>query len=245
MYINILCGECVNTSPETYLKSTQVRYQDDQRYLLTCEKGHETITVLQEDKFELLFQVGAHALLDGYYREAISSFSSSLERFYEYFIKVIFLNNNKDTELLSNIWRLVSAQSERQLGAFIFLYTQAFNEPPPILSPPKITFRNAVIHKGKFPTESEALEYGQTVIDIIRPTLDRLFEDFPDGVRECLFASQPNISSKFNGGKTVSVVTTLTIISIARYHDPTKKIILTDELEKLRCRRARLPNSFS
>lgn len=245
MHINIICGECLVTSPETHLKETQVGYQDDQRYLLTCEKGHKTITILQEHKFELLFQVGAHALLDGYYREAVASFSSSLERFYEYFIKVIFLNNNEDKALLDSIWRLVSAQSERQLGAFIFSYTQVFNELPPILSPPNITFRNAVIHKGKFPKEAEALEYGQTVLDIISPTLDRLVKDFPDGMRAFMFSNLPNMTPECNDGKRVSTQSTATIISVARQHDPTEKIILTDELEKLRCHLARLPSSFS
>ena len=32
--------------------------------------GMRQSTVLQQQKFEVLFEIGAHAILDGYYREA-------------------------------------------------------------------------------------------------------------------------------------------------------------------------------
>ena len=46
---------------------------------IKCSRSHETTAILQEQKFEILFDIGAHAILDGYYREAVSSFTSSLE----------------------------------------------------------------------------------------------------------------------------------------------------------------------
>jgi hypothetical protein len=39
----------------------------------------------------VLFDIGANAVVDGYYREAITSFSASLERFYEYFLGALLL----------------------------------------------------------------------------------------------------------------------------------------------------------
>ena len=42
-------------------------------------------------KFELLFELGINALIDGYPREAVSSFASALERFYEFFCQVAAL----------------------------------------------------------------------------------------------------------------------------------------------------------
>lgn len=54
-----------------------------------CSHGHKTTTIVQNPKYEILFDIGANAIVDGYYREAVSSFTSSLERFYEYSIKIL------------------------------------------------------------------------------------------------------------------------------------------------------------
>ena len=50
-------------------------------YDLTCPSSHRTAFCLQNFKFELLFDLGLQAIDDGYYREAVSSFASALERF--------------------------------------------------------------------------------------------------------------------------------------------------------------------
>src|SRR5450759_1525283 len=100
---------------------SQIEFRDDGRYELKCSFGHETTTVLQQQKFEILFEIGAHAILDGYYREAVSSFTSSLERFYEFAIRVFLEKSSKSDDLFQSCWSKVSSQSERQLGAFVFL----------------------------------------------------------------------------------------------------------------------------
>ncbi len=69
-----------------------IEFRDDGRYEVTCPKGHKSVTILQQQKFEVLFDIGAYAIVDGYYREAVSSFTSSLERFYEFFVKAVLLN---------------------------------------------------------------------------------------------------------------------------------------------------------
>lgn len=66
---------------------TAVEVRDENHYALTCPKGHRNVVVLQQQKFEVLFEIGAHAIEDGYYREAVSSFTASLERFYEFFVR--------------------------------------------------------------------------------------------------------------------------------------------------------------
>jgi hypothetical protein len=106
-----------------------VEWQDDGRYEVTCPKGHTSITILQEQKFELLFDIGAYALIDGYYREAVSSFTSSLERFYEFFVASVLFENGIGEDVLTSTWKQVVNQSERQLGAFMFLYVREFTHP--------------------------------------------------------------------------------------------------------------------
>jgi len=53
-----------------------VNYNDEGRYNLECQNGHSTLVVLQNQKFEVLYEIGANAILDGYYREADASIPS-------------------------------------------------------------------------------------------------------------------------------------------------------------------------
>ncbi|WP_163560951.1 hypothetical protein [Halomonas sp. NO4] len=190
-----------------------VELRDDGRYEFTCEKGHTTVTVLQEQKFEVLFDLGAYAVLDGYYREAVASFTSSLERFYEFFVKAVLLEDGLDEATVAETWKQVSSQSERQLGAFIFLYLKCFTEKPSLLRPKQTTFRNEVIHKGKIPSRDEAVQYGQEVLDTIRPILKRVKTTFPKGVEKTVFQHLMN-SRKADESQPVGTMTIATILSL-------------------------------
>ncbi len=61
-----------------------VRPSDDGCYIVRCDLGHEAQVYVSNLKFELLFDMGVHAMYDGYPREAVSCFASTLERFYEF-----------------------------------------------------------------------------------------------------------------------------------------------------------------
>ena len=152
MRLLMTCMECLTESgqPNEHFSS---EFRDDSRYEHTCSKGHKTTTVLQQQRFEILFEIGAHAILDGYYRESVSSFTSSLERFYEFAIRVFLDNPSCPDTLVQDCWKLVSRQSERQLGAFIVLWAAAFRTTPDLLSNKDVEFRNEVIHKGTIPTK--------------------------------------------------------------------------------------------
>jgi hypothetical protein len=191
-----------------------VEFQDDGRYEVTCPKGHKSVTILQEQKFEVLFDIGAYAIADGYYREAVSSFTASLERFYEFFIKAVLLHKGIDQEIFQQAWKLVAAQSERQLGAFAFLYLREFGRPPSLLSSSKVEFRNKVIHQGKIPSRQEALDYGQAILDIVRPILKQAKEKYPDGVRKTVDQHLRDCRAGGHEGP-VSTMFTRTIISLA------------------------------
>lgn len=149
---------------------------------MCCSRGHKSVTVLQQQKFEVLFDIGANAILDGYYREAVSSFTSSLERFYEFCIKALCEKKKVESSVFSKAWKEISNQSERQLGAFIFLWTSEFRQMPELLSNKDSEFRNGVIHKGKIPTKEEALKYGNTILNIIRPKIEQLQSSCPNEI---------------------------------------------------------------
>ncbi|MEL7799689.1 hypothetical protein [Idiomarina loihiensis] len=215
MRLPFTCMQCAfggdaNSHPP-YPKYVELR--DDGRYEFTCENGHTTVTVLQEQKFEVLFDLGAYAILDGYYREAVASFTSSLERFYEFFIKAALFENDISEVTISNTWKQVSSQSERQLGAFIFLYLKCFSEQPSLLGQNQIKFRNEVIHKGKIPSRDEAIKYGQEVLDTIRPILHRVKSAFPQGVDKTVFEHLMN-SRKADESQSVGTMSIGTIVSL-------------------------------
>jgi hypothetical protein len=174
----IRCTQDTGSTPITWAELT-----DDGLYHLECPNGHKSITRLQEQKFEVLFDLGTCAILDGYYREAVSSHASALERFYEFFSTVICIKRGVPEKEFLKTWKQVSNQSERQFGAFLLLYLTERNEAPRILKPESVTFRNRVIHKGTLPTRSEACKFGEEVLELISSDLE-YFETSRRGTRQ-------------------------------------------------------------
>jgi hypothetical protein len=208
MKLPIACMECSLESQSVDVFA-RIEFRDDGRYEAVCPKGHKIVVVLQEQKFEILFDIGAYAVTDGYYREAVSSFTSALERFYEFFIRVVLYERGIDESILEDSWKLVSRQSERQLGAFIFLYTREFGTSPRILKEKEVHFRNDVIHRGKIPSKQEALEYGQIILDLIRPTLREIKQRYPKGIRETVFRHLREKSAEQAGTMTIATIVSL------------------------------------
>lgn len=137
---------------------------------------------LQNALFEVLFDIGAMALLDGYTREAVVSFSSALERFYEYYITAISLEAGVQGELFDNAGKSISKQSERQYGAFLLLYVHKNRKLPPVLSNKYVQFRNSVVHKGKIPSTREAIGYGEKIYALLRDMALELKQLSPEAV---------------------------------------------------------------
>lgn len=200
-----------NDSISDLFKSVEIR--NDGLYTVTCSKGHTDTVALQEQKFEILFEIGAHAILEGYYREAVSSFTASLERFYEFYIKIISLKHNISEQQFNGSWQKIERQSERQLGAFIFAYTLENKNIPPLLSNKNREFRNKVIHKGKIPYKKEAIQYGNSILQSIRPILQDLKTHYRNYVNEAVGQYVKQLFGKAEQQIT-STMTINTIISI-------------------------------
>lgn len=232
MKLPIICSECMRENVATAQPFSILEWRDDGRYETTCPKGHTSITILQEQKFELLFDIGAYALADGYYREAVSSFTSSLERFYEFFITAVLFEKCTSTDVFEKSWKLVASQSERQLGAFIFLYTDELEKPPALLKPKFVEFRNGVTHKGNIPTRAEAIEYGEAVLGVIRPLLREVREKFPKGVQATIVRHlQQCRRAPLESPATISIAT---ILGLSRPDENYQKRSLETAIKELR-----------
>ena len=174
MRIYLNCLTCLRETGQPNLKMEARPVADSGLYRMKCDRGHETVTCLQQMKFEVLVDLAAYAIIDGYYREAVSSFAVALERFHEFYIRVQCDRQRVDSAGIEAAWKHVSVQSERQLGAFVFAYLVANSTPPPMLHPNDVKFRNDAIHKGKIPSREEATRFGEKVLEIILQVLTPL-----------------------------------------------------------------------
>lgn len=231
------CMECLRTYGVRDMQSFQdaitwVEFSDDGRYEITCDRGHQYLVLLQQKKFEVLFEIGANAILDGYYREAVSSFTASLERFCEFCIRV-FMKQNTTSEQTLSIWKKVANQSERQLGAFIFLWTYCMGTEPWMLKDKLVSFRNNVVHKGQIPSRQEAVNYGKAVLEVIRPMMRVLKKQFPEDVKAV--ASDHLRAMKRSTDKVPSVTLTMnSILSLSRPVTDEKLPTFEEHLEEIK-----------
>jgi hypothetical protein len=175
-----------NGAPDNVVYSVEIN--DSGIYNVRCRNGHDVTVVVQELKFELLAEYACNAILDGYYREAVASFAASMERFYEFYIRVRFEAKKKDPIQFEAAWKEMSKQSERQLGAFIAIYALQEKNEPVLLGRKHIEFRNDVIHKGIIPKREEAINFGQAVVDTIYPTLMILKKNHADAMTKVVNA---------------------------------------------------------
>lgn len=236
MKMLLVCPECHPGLKGVFPTLEHAEITDDGYYVHTCMNGHTSLIVNQQQKFEILFENGAHAMIDGYYRESILSFAASLERFYEFFIRLINRANKVDLSVFNETWRLVASQSERQLGAYIFLYLNTFREAPQLLPSGKVSLRNNVAHKGYIPKRQEAIDYGQSVLNIIYTTLARLKVDYQDVLSDEIFSRiEIGYEKARRQGLKPSTFYSSTIISI---NDASaQERILEEEIHKLTERR--------
>jgi hypothetical protein len=106
MIVRLFCPKCAHEVLKSLVDYAEVeaplpvtKLTDDGTYEVRCGRGHISSVRLLNAKFELLFEMGLNALVDGYGREAVSSFAASLERFYEFY------------------WRCVTRQHLKRLSA--------------------------------------------------------------------------------------------------------------------------------
>ncbi|MDP3581876.1 MAG: hypothetical protein Q8S39_08060 [Ignavibacteria bacterium] len=169
--------DCHNCKEDEYKKrkSNIVYYvsanivNDDGYFEFTCPNNHRNRVILIAPKFDILFMIGENAVLDGYFREAISSFHTSLERAYEEYIRFMGFLDKIPESVSDKTWKHLVKQSERQFGAFTVLWLTKHKEDPKTLPEKYITLRNNVIHNGYLPSMQQTIEFGKSIIEVIEP----------------------------------------------------------------------------
>lgn len=161
-------------SPEGITYSIQLADNGTAEYI--CKNNHKTFITTQFIKYEMLFEIAVYAFIDGYYREAIATIAASLERFHEFYIEIICRKYSIDKKEFDENWKEVKKQSERQYGAFLFIYL--FDNKRKLATANYLKkwseFRNDVIHQGYIPTEDETREHANKVLQHIKTMIKEL-----------------------------------------------------------------------
>jgi hypothetical protein len=211
MRITLICPECSSDGFARYFLDT---IRDDGLYQGQCPKGHQFLVGTQTLRYEMLFDIALNAIRDRYYREAVSSFIASAERFYEFAIRVFARVHNLSPDLITNVWKQVSNQSERQYGAYVLLYTCHFQQLPTALSPKMVELRNNVIHKGILPDKEQSVRFGEEVYAVIQNGVQKLRAQYLNEVNAQLSEHVGAIGEKMGKQYPRSFMVTPTALNI-------------------------------
>lgn len=183
MQIFTMCMECQKELGHPSFEPFVVPYFDDRIAYVKCSRGHKSAVLVQSQKFEVLLESGANALIAGFTLEAVSSFSAALERFYEFCVEVIAIHRKMPREVYEQMFKTMARQSERQMGAFLALHAVELGVA--YIPDPKITeFRNAIIHKGQIPSPDQSHEFCSKVYDEILRLFKMLSKNFSTAIQE-------------------------------------------------------------
>lgn len=150
---------------------------------VTCDRGHIGVVLYNSRRYEVLVKSAARAALDGYTNEVVAVMYTALERMYEFYIRVSSRAKGMPEATVEEAWKNVATQSERQFGAFQFLYM--LDQSRTFKIDKRITeTRNSVIHRGKIVREVEALEFSENVYSVIQHLQTELQSKFPKFVAE-------------------------------------------------------------
>ena len=205
MRIKIICPEC---SSDGYARFYLESIRDDGIYQGKCPIGHDVLVATQTLRHEMLFEIALNAIIDRYYREAVTSFSASAEQYYEFAIRVLAKKTAMPNDVLEAAWKSVAGQSERQFGAYVFLYASSYGQIPRFLKSPMKKLRNDVVHRGILPSREQAIEFGKEVHAIIQEGVKVLrafdLQHVNDAVKDHLASALVKLGDRYPRATMVS-----------------------------------------
>jgi len=212
-----------------------VEYFDDRVGRLTCQRGHDSVILLQSQKFEVLMESGVNALEQGFTLEACSSFAAAVERAIEFALRVLCTVQGMPPETWAKTFGEMSRQSERQLGAFMISHALAFGTP----YRPNSGFqdrRNRVIHKGEILNAEQSHKFCEDAYDQIVALITKLKGAYPEQLRQTVSQDLTERASKVRPSETATTTGTFFYnlanaaepppfaTAVAKYHEGQKSL---------------------
>ena len=211
-----ICMECFNEFGHHNSEISYMPYYEDRVAIHTCSHGHKNALVLQSQKFEVLLESGAEALLKGFTLEACVTFYAALERTYEFAIRVYFAAKGIDGKPFKDMFKEMSRLSERQIGAFMALYlldTGKAYEFDQNLT----TTRNGYIHKGEIPTPEEAHVFCSKIYGRIFELIEVLRSAHPESITRVISMDMSDRQAKLDPTINVASSTGTTFFNLANH----------------------------
>lgn len=200
MQIQYFCPDCfqerVKNKDVLGLSNTSFSIELTDNCIMTyeCPNGHKGIFIIQNPKFEILFDFGILSYLEGYTRESVSSLIASYERFLEFATKIFSKRLGMQYDLYKTLSENDMKFSERQMGAYYALYLACMHEMPKLIKHDTAHFRNNVIHSGYIPTQKEVEKFADKLLLLMLPVLNRIKKVFQ---KELIEFTTENIQEKF------------------------------------------------
>jgi len=214
MNINIVCPECSSGGFASLFVET---IRDDGFYTGKCPAGHDVLVATQTLRHEMLFEIGLNAIRDKYFREAVSSFAASAKRFYEFAIRVFGKCDLVPEDVIEGSWKAIATQSERQFGAYVWLYVSHYKRLPTLLSRNMIELRNEVVHKGVLPSRDKSIAFGKNVYAVIQNGVRMLREKHLTEVNAILSKHVSSIAKQMGNQYPRTFMVTPTALNIIQY----------------------------
>lgn len=206
MRITSSCMECLKEFGRPNFEVFNLPYYENRIAIVECSHGHKSALVLQSQKFEVLMESGADALLNGFTLEACATFYAALERTYEFAIRVFMRAKQIDDETFNVMFKEMSRMSERQIGAFMAIYLLETGIVYRVDR--KLTeFRNNVIHNGKIPLPEEAVNFCSNIYRNILDIVNALKKDYLESVHQVVLVDMSERQSSLEVGIPRSTTT--------------------------------------
>jgi hypothetical protein len=201
------CSKCDTTFHHGIPKSVVMvtPYLEGPLYKLRCSAGHEALVQLGNPKHEILFQMGAYALLDGIYRDAVSTFASSLEEFWEFSFQVIAASRGVQPLPVPRVRGGHKVRFENS-------WREVLKTEPPVLTSEEYEIRNRIMHEGYVPTEGEAFDFGNKILVRITPAMQTLRLRLQEAVGGASAAIISDAKSRLNLGEPTAGIYDGTIL---------------------------------
>jgi hypothetical protein len=191
-----------------------VPYYEDRIAQIQCSRGHNSVVVIQSQKFEVLLESGANALLAGFTLEAATTFSAALERFNEFSTKAMLLHQGLSIAAYEQMFKEMARQSERQYGSFVALHALVLDAPY-VPNKQIAPFRNSVIHKGEIPTPDAARQFCEDVYSEIYRTASLLRQHCEAAVRTAILDDLRARQAKVPAGMSVATAANMGLYSLS------------------------------
>ncbi|MEW5056532.1 MAG: hypothetical protein AB1Y25_02820 [Cycloclasticus sp.] len=215
MKIFAMCMECQKELGHPSFVPIIADYYEGSIAYIECNRKHKSALMLQSQKFEILMESAANALLEGYTLEAVSSFSAAYERFFEFAILVLCKKRGVVKKELDLTFKQVSRQSERQIGAFLFLHLLEFNCTYEI-NKKTVEFRNKVVHKGYIPTPKEAEDFAEKIYTEISGLSTKLKAQCGEQINQVIMDGLQEKNKKIPKGMPVATTSGTMFFSLVK-----------------------------